>query len=238
MKFIEKVNSKKCQFLLTMKKGDFETSFPNSDDDDGKSNNDCSFYSTVNYCRKQKKVNFALEVEYKRSVLNPISGRMYAKGASLQNLRSEVRKFLTQDIYKDYDMSNAHPSFLLEKCKLAGEGGIGKSKIRKVVRAVKKQGPKAIRASLALLDEFGSPETQEKVAKARLAGAIVKGAGVKPPGHKLRKLCNYSGQKLSYTKRAKIGLKVRVLREKVRVFRICGRGDSVLHRVHELLHLL
>ena len=75
---------------------------------------------------------------------------------------------------------------------LAGQTGqgIGKSKIRKVVRAVKKQGPKAIRASLALLDEFGSPETQEKVAKARLASAIVKGAGPKPPGHKLRKLCN------------------------------------------------
>ena len=72
---------------------------------------------------------------------------------------------------------------------LAGEG-VGKSKIRKVVRAVKKAGPKAIRASLALLDEFGSPETQEKVAKARLAGAIVRGAGPKPPGHKLRKLCN------------------------------------------------
>ena len=46
---------------------------------------------------------------------------MYAKGVSLQNIRSEVRKFLTQDIYKDYDMSNAHPSFLLEKCKLLPE---------------------------------------------------------------------------------------------------------------------
>jgi len=73
---------------------------------------------------------------------------------------------------------------------LAGEGGIGRSKIRKVVKAVKKQGPKAIRASLALLDEFGSPETQNKVAKARRAAAIVKGAGPPPPGHKLRKLCN------------------------------------------------
>ena len=72
---------------------------------------------------------------------------------------------------------------------LAGEGGIGRSKIRKVVKAVKKQGPKAIRASLALLDEFGSPETQGKVAMARKAASIVKGAGP-PPGHKLRKLCN------------------------------------------------
>ena len=71
---------------------------------------------------------------------------------------------------------------------LAGEG-IGKSKIRKVVKAVKKQGPKAIRASLALLDEFGNPDQRQKVAMARKAASIVKGAGP-PPGHKLRKLCN------------------------------------------------
>ena len=71
---------------------------------------------------------------------------------------------------------------------LAGEG-IGKSKIRKVVKAVKKQGPKAIRASLALLDEFGNPDQRQKVAMARKAASIVKGAGP-PPGHKLKKLCN------------------------------------------------
>ena len=67
---------------------------------------------------------------------------------------------------------------------LAGEG-IGKSKIRKVVKAVKKQGPKAIRASLALLDEFGNPDQRQKVAMARKAASIVKGAGTPPPGHKL-----------------------------------------------------
>ena len=73
---------------------------------------------------------------------------------------------------------------------LAGEG-IGKSKIKKVVKAVKKRGPKAIRASLALLEEFGSPEQKVKVAKARKRASIVKGAGKPPPpGHKLRKLCN------------------------------------------------
>ena len=121
MNFTEKVNPKKCQFLLTMKKGEFETLFPKSDDDEEKSTNNCSFYSTLSYCKKQKKAKFALKVDYKRSVLNPISGRLYAKGPSLQNLRSEVRKFLTQDIYKDYDMSNAHPCFLLEKSKLLPE---------------------------------------------------------------------------------------------------------------------
>ena len=34
--------------------------------------------------------------------------------------------------------------------------------------------PKAVGATLALLDEFGSPETQDKVAKARKAATIVK----------------------------------------------------------------
>ena len=73
---------------------------------------------------------------------------------------------------------------------LAGEG-VGKSKVKKVVRAIRKKAPKVVRASLALLDEFGSPETQDKVAKARKAASIVKGAGKPlPPGHKLRKLCN------------------------------------------------
>ena len=62
-------------------------------------------------------------------------------------------------------------------------------KFEKVVRAVKKQAPKAIRASLALLDEFGNPDQRQKVAMARKAASIVKGAGP-PPGHKLRKLCN------------------------------------------------
>ena len=59
-----------------------------------------------------------------------------------------------------------------------------------VVRAIRKKAPKVVRASLALLDEFGSPATQDKVAKARKAASIVKGAGPPPPGHKLRKLCN------------------------------------------------
>ena len=74
---------------------------------------------------------------------------------------------------------------------LAGQTGqgIGQSKIRKVVKAIKKQGPKAVRASLALLDEFGNPDQRQKVAMARKAASIVKGAGP-PPGHKLRKLCN------------------------------------------------
>ena len=95
------------------------------------------------------------------------------------------------DTFQSCDMKCAEFELVRFSSEVLGVGeGIGKSKIRKVVRAVKKQGPKAIRASLALLDEFGSPETQDKVAKARRAAAIVKGAGPKPPGHKLRKLCS------------------------------------------------
>ena len=88
------------------------------------------------------------------------------------------KAFLTQS-GQGFQLAEAHGS------------GIGKSKIRKVVKGVKKRGPKAIRASLALLEEFGNPEQKAKVAKARRAAEIVKGAGKPlPPGHKIRKLCN------------------------------------------------
>jgi len=40
-----------------------------------------------------------------------------------------------------------------------------------------------------LLDEFGNPDQRQKVAMARKAASIVKGAGP-PPGHKLKKICN------------------------------------------------
>ena len=39
-------------------------------------------------------------------------GRKYSQGTSLQGINGEVRKFLTQDIYNDFDMVNAVPTIL------------------------------------------------------------------------------------------------------------------------------
>ena len=39
-------------------------------------------------------------------------GRNFSKGTSLQGVRGEIRKFLTQDIYNDFDIVNCQPSIL------------------------------------------------------------------------------------------------------------------------------
>ena len=121
MKFTEKVNPTKCKYLLTLRKGQFERLFPRSNDDDEKNKQDTSYYSMLSYCKRQREANYALDVEYKRSQRNPYKGRCYAVGVSLQNMRLSLRKFLTEGIYRDFDMKNAHPTFLLHLC----EGGVG-----------------------------------------------------------------------------------------------------------------
>ena len=120
MHFTECVDPKKCQYLLTLKKGQYEHLFPKSDGDNETANasgEGSSYFCMLNYCKKQKAANFALEVEYARSRLNSTKGRLYAQGVSLQNMRSAVRMFLTDGIYRDYDMCNAHPTFLLHFCR-------------------------------------------------------------------------------------------------------------------------
>ena len=76
---------------------------------------------------------------------------------------------------------------------LSGEG-IGRSKVRKAMRAIKKKGPKALKKAGAvayeLAQQFGDADTRAKADKAKLAAEIVKtaGNGKTYPGAKLRKL--------------------------------------------------
>ena len=55
--------------------------------------------------------------------------------------------------------------------------GIGKSKVRKAVKATKKAAPKVARATMNLLEEFGTQDTKDKVGQARRAEAIIRGSG-------------------------------------------------------------
>lgn len=77
---------------------------------------------------------------------------------------------------------------------LSGEGGIGRSKVRKAMRAIKKKGPKALKKAGAVAYElaqtFGDADMRAKADKAKLAAEIVKtaGNGKRYPGEKLRKL--------------------------------------------------
>ena len=76
---------------------------------------------------------------------------------------------------------------------LAGEG-VGRGTCRKAVKAIKKYAPKAARAALGLVSEFGSPEQKIAASTALVAGRIINGAGGCSSGRmkeaKLRALMN------------------------------------------------
>ena len=61
---------------------------------------------------------------------------------------------------------------------------MGKGTRRKVAKAITKYAPKAARAGLGLITEFGSPQQKIMASNALVAGQIVNGAG----DHKLAKL--------------------------------------------------
>jgi hypothetical protein len=83
---------------------------------------------------------------------------------------------------------------------LEGEGtalagaGFGKGTQRKVLKAIKANGPKVARAALGLIGEFGSNKQKKVAANALVAGRILNGAGgtggCQGAGVALRKLMN------------------------------------------------
>jgi len=118
MKVFEKINEEKCKYLLSLKKYEFDQLFPKTDEDH-QNEKDFTFKNTIFYCKRSLKSNCNLEIEYAHSNLNPTSGRLFAKGG-LQNMRKSARKFLTEGIYRDWDMCNAHPSIMLLACQKRG----------------------------------------------------------------------------------------------------------------------
>jgi hypothetical protein len=83
---------------------------------------------------------------------------------------------------------------------LEGEGvalagaGLGKGTRKKIVRALKAHGPKAARAAIGLVGEFGNPGQRAVAANALVAGRILNGAGgtggCQGAGVALRRLMN------------------------------------------------
>lgn len=75
---------------------------------------------------------------------------------------------------------------------ISGEGGIGRSKIRKAMKTIKKKGPKALKKGAAVAYElaqaFGDADTRKKADTAMRAADIVRTAGSGHPGERLRRL--------------------------------------------------
>ena len=74
---------------------------------------------TINSIKKYVRISLEnngtniIDYEYKNNNIE----RAYAKGLSLQRIRAEVRDFLSQNVYYDFDMSNAGPTIIKYLCK-------------------------------------------------------------------------------------------------------------------------
>ena len=73
-----------------------------------------------NLCRRALKTNYTHHVDYKYSNKNNDSGRLYAIGASLQNVKRQFRGLLSHSTAVDFDVVNCHPVLLLHLCKRHG----------------------------------------------------------------------------------------------------------------------
>ena len=80
---------------------------------------------------------------------------------------------------------------------ISGDGfvvgeGIGRSKIRKAMKTIKRKGPKALKKGAAVAYElaqaFGDESTRQKADTAMRAADIVRTAGSGHPGERLRRL--------------------------------------------------
>lgn len=71
-------------------------------------------------CRYALKNNCENKVSYKYSTKNKDSGRLYANGPSLQNIKRQFRGLLSHSTAIDFDVVNCHPALLLHLCKRHG----------------------------------------------------------------------------------------------------------------------
>jgi hypothetical protein len=74
-----------------------------------------------NYLNKSKLIKGSelatIPVSYNYSKLSSDRGRLFAvKQLSLQNITRRIRHTITNDIYNDYDIKNAHPTIFLQYC--------------------------------------------------------------------------------------------------------------------------
>ena len=116
--YIQKVNAEMCDYILTLKRDEFFKLFPRKQhkQDDSDIYGLTYYNKVIQTLRAFKQKGYSLQIGYSYSIINPDKGRLFTN-IGLQNIDKEVRSALTQGIYHDYDMKNAHPNILLQMCK-------------------------------------------------------------------------------------------------------------------------
>ncbi len=124
--YTEIINKREAEYVTTLSYEDFFKYFPRDVKD---SENGCDFkpppnevyFKMINnYLKLMMRNNFKKEFNYQPNENKP-NGRINAKcSISLQRMHKPLRHFLTNGLYRDYDMKNAHPTILLKMCEAEG----------------------------------------------------------------------------------------------------------------------
>lgn len=127
--FKERINQKCAEFVLKLTRDQFYERFPFKErkgrktDPNGFEDLSPKVYHKLvrEFIEQHKAGGFTpLAVTYKPSSGNP-RGRLYSREPmSVQRLHYPLRVFLTEGIFHDYDMVNAHPTILCNLCEQAG----------------------------------------------------------------------------------------------------------------------
>tara|TARA_R110002095_G_scaffold206439_1_gene190544 strand:- start:812 stop:2992 length:2181 start_codon:yes stop_codon:yes gene_type:complete len=115
----EYINRNEAHFVLSLSYENFFNTFPKEKTDDISKAKEY-FKMIRRYLLSHVSNKFeGVKINYKFA-FKQTKGRLYAmhsSGVCLQRIHKSLRSFLTKNIYRDYDIKNAHPTILLALCK-------------------------------------------------------------------------------------------------------------------------
>ncbi len=122
---VEKYNKKNVDYLSKLSKDQFFSLFPDWEKKNVESTVENPYYKygiqyykyIQEFLHEIIKHKYALPVKYTFGINSKNLGRLYGNRMCIQRCCREVRKFLTADILKDYDIKSCHPNIMRYLCK-------------------------------------------------------------------------------------------------------------------------
>ena len=127
IQLVEKIHKRQGLYVASLKKSEFFEMFPFDDgeerfllakDSTEKKLKQADYFKLIqSYIQRHVKSDFkGIKITYGFSN-GKTCGRMYAQDPmAIQRLNRQLRAFLTQGLYHDYDMKSAHPTFVRHLC--------------------------------------------------------------------------------------------------------------------------